>query len=232
MRVLLFTVMVAGVLSFSNSDAQIAKTTRTEDRPYATREGQRVLLHPESISFQIPKDWIEWFDKFHNNIHLTREELSAVKDGAGEWDTEYGKVVNSALPFDNCAAHVGGEGWGRDSVSGNDVQLRVYLTALRPQQVLTRIHGPALATARNVASFQNLVDKQIIGIEDGRGGGWQRVVIRYPVFYGDYGGLAQVRFFVRPRKGRTLVVVFMSGKREKEEIQEQIQKILSSFSLD
>jgi hypothetical protein len=53
-----------------------------------------------------------------------------VEIGAGEWDTEYAKVVNSAMGFQDCVAHVGGEGWGKDGSWFGDVQLRVYLTPI------------------------------------------------------------------------------------------------------
>jgi hypothetical protein len=63
------------------------------------------------------------------------KELALVKIGAGEWDTEYARVVNSAMRFQDCVAHVGGEGWGKDGSSFGDVQLRVYLTPLSEEQV-------------------------------------------------------------------------------------------------
>lgn len=82
---------------------------------YATRQDRTIYLHPSDVSFQIPQDWLYWNTEFHNNFHLTHRELEKVRFGAGEWDSEYGDVVNSALPFEFCAAHVGGEGWGREA---------------------------------------------------------------------------------------------------------------------
>src|SRR3972149_6742452 len=103
---------------------------------HATREGRTIRLHPSGITLQIPQDWLEWNAEVHNNLHLTHRELRKVRRGHGEWDYEYARVVNAVLPFEHCAAHVGGEGWGWDAVSFGDVQLRAYVTSLTAQEIL------------------------------------------------------------------------------------------------
>jgi hypothetical protein len=95
-------------------------------RPWSTREGKSVTLHPSGATYKVPNDWLEWHQKFGNNFHLTHAQLDAVARGAGEWDTEYASVCNATLPFDRCAAHVGDEGWGKQGVSYGDLQVRVY----------------------------------------------------------------------------------------------------------
>src|ERR1700674_3493367 len=110
----------------------------------ASRSGRTVILHPSEASFDIPTDWIAWYGKFHNNLHLSEKELALVEIGAGEWDTEYAKVVNSAMRFQDCVAHVGGEGWGKDGSSFGDVQLRVYLTPLSEEQVHQSVSAQGL----------------------------------------------------------------------------------------
>jgi hypothetical protein len=191
---------------------------------FATRQNQRVYLHPSDVNFQIPQDWLYWNTQFHNNLQLTHCELRKVRFGAGEWDSEYGEVVNSALPFEYCAAHVGGEGWGREGVSFGDLQMRAYVMDLDSQEIFKRIAGPALATAKKLASGGFGAPGQVQSTS-GEGGPWQWAVIRYSLFYGDYGGTANVEFFVRPVSRYQLVVVFM-GSNEKEK-----QEILKSFTL-
>src|SRR5262249_25231963 len=56
-------------------------------RPSATRDGRTITLKPTGASFKVPKDWVEWYDEFKNNFHLTHKQLDAVAKGAGEWDT-------------------------------------------------------------------------------------------------------------------------------------------------
>jgi hypothetical protein len=94
--------------------AYLAGLFTTDAGRFANRKEETIYLHPSDVSFQIPNDWLDWNAQFHNNFHLTHGELKKVRFGAGEWDYEYGAVVNSALPFEDCAAHVGGEGWGRE----------------------------------------------------------------------------------------------------------------------
>jgi len=105
----LFGIAIFAVV-FLSSCHRTADTTAKAQR-YATREGQKIILHPSGVTLNVPQQWLEWDERFHNNFHLTRDELEKVHNGEGQWDTEYAKVVNAALPFTDCAAHVGGEGW-------------------------------------------------------------------------------------------------------------------------
>ena len=184
---------------------------------YATRQERTIYLHPSDVSFQIPQDWLYWNSEFHNNLHLTHRELAKVHFGSGEWDSEYGEVANSALPFEYCAAHVGGEGWGREGVSFADLQLRVYFTDLSSEEILRRISGPAVATAKKL-STGNFYGPGQVQTEVGEEGPWRRAVIRYSLFYGDYGGIANVEFYLRQVSKYQLVMVFM-GNVEKEKRQ-------------
>jgi hypothetical protein len=90
---------------------------------HATLDGRTVALHPSGTTFEIPASFLKWHKQFKNNLHLSRAELQKVERGAGDWDTEYAKVINAVLPFDKCAVHIGGEGWGRDAVSFADLQM-------------------------------------------------------------------------------------------------------------
>jgi len=183
---------------------------------YATRHDRTIYLHPSDVSFQIPQDWLYWNSEFHNNVHLTHRELAKVRFGAGEWDSEYGDIVNSALPFEYCAAHVGGEGWGREGVSFGDLQVRAYITDLSSAEILKRISGPAFGTAKHVSS-QTLKDPPV-QVSSGQEGEWQRAVLQYNLFYGDYGGRANIEFYIKQVGQYELVMVFM-GNVEKEKRQ-------------
>lgn len=207
-----------------------AANPTAEAQRYATREGQKIILHPSGVSFRIPQQWLEWYGRFHNNLHLTRDQLERVHNGDGEWDTEYGNIVNAALPFTDCAAHVGGEGWGSEGSSFGDVQLRAYVTNLSEREILGKIHGEAFDAARRAArpfstppALAELVPDT--NVTDGKEGQWQKYVIQYPLWYGDYGGVARVRFYVASIGKEILVLVFMGGQ------DEEVERILQSVSL-
>jgi hypothetical protein len=190
---------------------------------YATRQDRIIYLHPSDTSFQIPQDWLYWDTEFHNNLHLTHRELTKVRFGAGEWDTEYGDVVNSALPFQDCAAHVGGEGWGRAGVSFADLQLRAYVTDLSSAEILRRISGPAFATAKRVSSPR--FHAPVVQINSGQEGEWHRAVIQYDLFYGDYGGRANIEFYIKPVGQYQLVMVFMGNvENEKRQVLDSVTR--------
>jgi hypothetical protein len=197
--------------------------SRTEmaDRPSAERRGSTLTLQPSGASLQIPIDWVEWYSEFGNNFHLSQEELDAVARGAGEWDTEYASVCNAALPFDRCAAHAGGEGWGAESVSYGDLQMRVY-----------QLHEPIDLAERNIlvraTSDARRLTLRTPEVLRTREGNWQRIVISFPRFYVDYGGIANVDFRSRQFGAETFVFVFMySDYREQNTT---IEAILDSFS--
>ena len=76
-----------------------------------------------------------------------------------------------AHAYDDCAVHVGEEGWGRQGVSFGDVQLRAYVTNMNSLDLATGIHGAAFTAARKVARSDSNPK-----IEDGREGDWRRIV--------------------------------------------------------
>jgi hypothetical protein len=146
-----------------------------------------------------------------------------VRFGAGEWDYEYGKVVNTVLPFEHCAAHVGGDGWGREGVSFGDLQMRAYFTDLGSEEILKRISGPALAAAKKLS--RDFYAPGHVQTSVGEEGPWRRAIIRYSLFYGDYGGTANVEFYARPVSHYELVLVFMGS------MEDEKQAILQSVNL-
>ncbi len=121
---------------------------------FAIRQGRTIKLHPSNITFQVPQSWVEWDSQFHNNFHLTHRELRSVRIGHGEWDSEYASVVNASLPFEECAAHVGGEGWGWQGVSFGDLQVRAYVTSLSEDEVLERVKSQGFGAAQSIAERQ------------------------------------------------------------------------------
>ena len=108
-----------------------------------------------------------------------------------------------------------GEGWGREGVSFGDLQLRTYVTDLSSAEILGRISGPAFATAKRYSSQAELTT--------GQEGEWERVVIQYDLFYGDYGGRANIEFYIRPVGQYRLVMVFMGNvENEKRQILDSV----------
>jgi len=188
---------------YSEVDLRIGDAGR-----FASRNGRMIQLHPSEVTFQIPRDWLDWDAQFHNNLHLTHGQLRSVRLGHGEWDSEYGEVVNSALPFEDCAVHVGGEGWGWSGVSFGDLQVRAYLSERRTHQILSAISTQGFKTAQRIADSASLSSSM--------NDKWQHVEISYPLWYGDYGGTARIKFYVQDIGRYRLVMVFMGGSNQNE----------------
>ena len=193
---------------------------------FSTRHQRTIELRPSGITFRVPPDWLKWNAQFHNNLHLTRQELKGVETGKGEWDSEYATVVNSALPFDDCAAHVGGEGWGLQSASFGDLQMRAYVTHLSAREILERIQGPGFGHAASIAKLKGGRTGSEAHIAVKTAGDWQRATIEYPLWYGDYGGLAMVDFYVREVRSYRLVLVFMGGSGNPGEKRSILQSVV------
>jgi hypothetical protein len=87
----------SGMMSATQGQTDSTSTDR------APRSGQIITLHPSEATFAVPAEWLSWYKKYHNNLHITPKQLDSVRVASGEWDTEYAAVVNSVLPFEGSA---------------------------------------------------------------------------------------------------------------------------------
>jgi hypothetical protein len=184
---------------------------------YATRSGRTIKIHPSGSTFIVPEAWIGWNDRFHNNFHLAHRELRRVRAGTGEWDTEYAEVVNAVLPFEHCAAHVGGEDWGAEGVSFGDLQLRVYVTELTTGEISHRVSQEGWKAAQKIAAEEGGMAGSEAHLTNSTVGEWQRAQLEYPLWYGDSGGVAPIEFYVRELFGERLVLVFMGWNEDERD---------------
>lgn len=199
-----------------------------QSRPSAVLDGHKVTLQPSGIVFTVPPSWIEWKSHFDNNFHLTTGQLDKVEHGAGEWDTEYGKIANAALPFDRCAVHAGGEGWGADAWGYGDLQFRVYILDGIPERIEESIYKKSKTAAAALERDSRSVFRAKATAEDKTSSGWTKSVgVTMSVSYFDYGGAANVDFWLFPWNEQTVVAVFMYSKYQVQE--STIESVLQSF---
>ena len=181
-------------------------------RPAARLEGARVTVVPSGANFLVPEAWLVRARAGTSNLHLTRASLDSVRDASGEWDREYAAVVNGVLPFDSCAAHVGGEGWGRAGTSFADLQARLYIGAFDPSLVRAAV----LTTGRAAAAAYF----HPVSVDSGQTGAWARTSLRWEALYFDYGATANVEVYTKSRGQETAVLVLMFSSypaRQREE---------------
>jgi hypothetical protein len=197
-----------------------AYTAGTKPEHFATLDGTTIRLEPFGASFQIPFDWT----KDYQTVNITRAQLQKVRKGKGEWYREYARVVNAALPFALCSVQAGRYSW--DSASSAGVQMRAYVFASNAEDIEGKIAAKGLAAAKALPTFtaRNAAEKRY---EEGR---WHRVLISYDVWYIDYGGKANVEFYLTSREEKTVVLVFMYAGTDPHDDTSQIRQMLESFS--
>jgi hypothetical protein len=168
------------------------------------REGTTIRAAEYGLRFEIPAAWLRWYDEneSHPNLHLTPAELDEVKDTEGEWDREFALVVNAILPFDQCVAHVGSEGWGPRGISYIDLQVRAYVLTETPQEIEERARSRGSAAVASFTGSPAMLQQEETGE-------WRRTVLRYFRTYDDYGATAIVDLRIRQLRDRTIAFAFM-----------------------
>lgn len=166
--------------------------------------GHSIEVLPSGPSFELPPSFLRhWYGNW-DSIHLTPTELEQVETARGtEWDNEFAQVVNATLPFRECLAHFGEGGWGPEGVSPMPLQVRVYLLADSVDNITKAIETNGVSAAKNIdekkASLSKFPEE----------GGWERRLLAYYLFFGDYGGTALVDFRYKAFGRKTVVFAFM-----------------------
>ena len=182
--------------------------------PSSTRDEALVMTVGPGPRFEVPAKWLTWHAEHANNMHLSRPELEAVREGAGDWDTEYAQVLASVLDFDRCSAHVGGEGWGGGAVSYGDLQLRVYVLDELPTDVLERLDSTLMGGIVKDITLE-------------MGEPWTRALLHWDNWYGDYGGAAFLDLRLRRFETATVVLAGMYADGP-ESLEAQLDAIVAS----
>jgi len=202
-----FTFLI--ILSFAACQDQSGRKSMSKLLPQhikrgAIRQGTTIKAAEHALRFEIPAAWVRWYEEneTHPNLHLTPGELDAVKETEGEWDREFALVVNAILPFDQCVAHVGDEGWGPGGISYADLQVRAYVLTASPEEIeeRARLQGSAI-----IADFTGA---PAVPQQD-QVGGWRRTLLKYFRWYTDYGATAIVDLRMKLHDSHTIAFVFM-----------------------
>jgi hypothetical protein len=181
--------------------------------PYTFLEGSTVRLKPYDATFDIPEGWLNP-PPTQKNLFLSREELDEAYRNAGG-DEEYERVMDSVLPFEKCAAHVGDKDWG--NYLWNDLQARMYVVESSPEEIADRVTRQGLDKATNTFTEASLLL--------GGYGKWERRTLRVTQASSDFILSSDMDFYYRTFGNRTVVFVFIHA----EDYKETIPRILDSF---
>ena len=226
----IFFLTIIDLIILVNSGCTGTKNKQMEDEKVNNTMGA-VLKNGEIISadgkasFVIPGGWIKWHNEneTYPNLHLSMNELATVKNAEGEWDKEFATYVNYLLPFENCFAHAGAEGWGSKGLSYADLQVRAYVfrntffdissnsftKKLNELPVLIKTITPAYVFEKN--------------------GDWKQLLISYRCIFIDYSAIAFIDIRVKNFDKNALVFAFMYTDHTNHTI--EMDNILNSSKL-
>lgn len=135
---------------------------RLPDSPFSVRDANLIVIQPFQSTFRIPDEWTKPKDK--PNLFLSNTELlglNEIRDYGIKFDDENGAVIDAALPFQDCAVHVGDKSW--NNANWNDLQVRFYVVSSTPEELTQKVERDGLAKARDVfeeAKFSTSVYKE------------------------------------------------------------------------
>lgn len=191
--------------------------------PYSVLEGITVRIKPYNATFEIPESWLTPKpapDNHIKNLFLNWQDLNELNLIDGEengFDEESAQVINSVLPFENCAAHVGDKGWGNGL--WNDLQGRIYVTDLTPDEITARVEKQGLGKAAEV--FERA------SVKFGGHGRWEKKTLNVldAPSWGDFISIKNLEFYYRSFDNKTVVIVFLRA----DKFEKEIDLILDSF---
>jgi len=188
---------------------------------------------PEAkASFTIPQKWLNYSRFFKvNSVQLA----TLNKPATHEWDSTYGPVVDAVLPLADCLLHIGNDGWDSEAVVWSDVQMRAYLTDTKPDDLKKSLETKGTQAAVASKGMAGVRGRGVIKTDLQDEGPWKVNRISFDLWYGDYGGNANVFFYSRPSGAKTLVLVFMMVEGDSplsKDAAKDREAILKSFEME
>lgn len=190
--------------------------------PYSVLEGTTVKIKPYDATFEIPESWITYkpySSEPKKNLYLSWQDLNELErfdfNHLLGFDKEDAQVMRSALPFENCAAHIGSKSWGNGNT--NDLQARVFVVDSNSQEITEKIKNQGLDKAQSVFDRAELASENY--------GTWEKQ--KMSVFEAEGHTLLykDISFYYRSFGSKTVVFVFV----HQWGYDDTIKQILDSF---
>jgi len=189
----------------------------------------RLVIEPLGVSFEIPQAWFdpptikrtcEYNSPVISRFHISQASIAKLPRATGEWDKEFSAVVDSVMPFSGTVAQIGSEGWGAESSCFGDLQVRVYVTDLSVDSLAKRASDRASVTANQFFRSTPVTEADTLG--------WRVQRLSWDAWYYDYGATAQVEFYSRRVRNKTVTLVFMHALASDRGIEDR-DHIVSTF---
>lgn len=190
---------------------------REINSPFSEIRGRTVRIQPYGSTFDIPESWLiarPISGEPSKNLFFSEQDLSELYSISGG-DEEDGEVINSVLPFESCAAHIGDRGWGNHL--WNDLQGRVYIIDSKPEEIGIEIETVGLKKARDV------FEKALVKSE--KRGEWNKHTLDIVDAPTHFILGKDLDFYYRSFEDKTVVFVFLHA----DPFDQEINGILDSF---
>lgn len=190
--------------------------------PYSILEGTTVKIKPYDATFEIPESWITYkpyLGEPKKNLYLSWQNLNELErfdfNHPLGFDREDAQIMRSALPFENCAAHVGSKSWGNGNT--NDLQVRVFIVDSGSQEITEKIKNQGLSKAQSVFDEAKLASENY--------GTWEKQKMNVFEAEGHTLLFKDITFYYRSFGNKTVVFVFV----HQWGYDDTIKQILDSF---
>lgn len=186
--------------------------------PHSLLEGTTVRIKPYDATFEIPESWLtpNPIPTAEKNLYLSYQDLNELywKNGNDEQEAQ---VINSILSIEDCAIHFGDIGWGNHF--WNDLQGRIYLIDLSPEETGARVEKQGLEKAAQV--FEDA------SVNAGNHGKWRKrtLDILDAPSWSDFVLGKDLDFYYCDFGNKTVVIVFLHT----EPFEKEINLVLDSF---
>lgn len=189
--------------------------------PYSVLEGTIVQIKPYNATFEIPEGWLTPKvipDMPSKNLFLSWQDLNEVNlidRKSNGFDQEDAQVINSIMPFEDCAAHFGDKSW--DNWLWNDLQGRIYITDLTPKEIEEKVEIQGLNTAKDVFEEAKLFSDNYEA--------WRIKSLKITDAPTHFILMKRLNFYYRRFDNKTVVFVFLYA----DDFDKTIHEILNSF---
>lgn len=164
-------------------------------RPRITLAANRLILSDLNAGINIPGEWRQWYDKFHNNFYSGDAAQTEVRDACGDLDSSVASILNHVLPSDACRALVSSSAHGC-SLGNAELQLWLYYVQEGVDLVESQIAIDSLRAIKAASSDSKRVPYWDLGLEGRRGRAWRRVCrLNYTISLGDSFGEPRIEFW-------------------------------------
>ncbi|HMT07854.1 MAG TPA: hypothetical protein PKA82_07605 [Pyrinomonadaceae bacterium] len=190
--------------------------------PYSVVEGENLRIKPFEATFAIPPSWITYQPisiEPDRNLYLSWQDLNELEkfdfNHSLGFDINDALVIRTALPYSDCAAHIGSMSWGNGN--SNDLQVRVFVVEATSQEITDGINSQGLTKAKEVFDEAKL--------KSGYYGPWKKEILSVLETGSHTLLFKDLTFYHREFENNSVVFVFI----HQSGWDETIQRMLTSF---